>query len=148
MEEQLFPQFEKLFWNFSRNMSNIWNEIFEKRFPGSQSYILYVLDQSGPKKMSELADSICLTPGAVTVASDKLIKQGYIERIRNEEDRRIVYVNITTKGKEILHEMRSEGKEVMRAVFSHLSEADLKRVVEIFEQAVENLNNHRKEKSE
>lgn len=126
-------------------MSYIWKEVFEQRFPGSQSYILFVLERSGPKRMSELADSIHLTPGAVTIATDKLICQGYIERIRNKEDRRVVYVKITDKGGETLREMRNEGKKAMRAVFNHLSQTDLEHLITVFEQAVHNLDLLRKE---
>ncbi|MFD0960023.1 MarR family winged helix-turn-helix transcriptional regulator [Paenibacillus chungangensis] len=144
MNEKLFSQFEMSFWQLSRNMGYVWNEIFEKRLPGSQSYILYVLEQGGPKRMSELADSICLTPGAVTVASDKLMNQGFIERIRDEADRRIVHVKITEKGEEALKEMRSEGKDVMRQVFYHLSEPELECLVDVFEEANHNLKRIRK----
>ncbi|MEK4425047.1 MarR family winged helix-turn-helix transcriptional regulator [Solibacillus sp. FSL K6-1523] len=144
-DEELFTRFEKLYWHLNRNMSYVWKDIFEQRFPGSQSHILFVLERSGPLKMSELADSLNLTPGAVTVASDKLICQGYIERTRNEEDRRVVYLKLTDKAGESLKTVRDEGRIAMRTVFSHLSETDLDHIVHVFEQAASNLNNIRKE---
>ncbi|MBY0121554.1 MarR family winged helix-turn-helix transcriptional regulator [Bacillus sp. S/N-304-OC-R1] len=141
----LFFQFEHLFWDVSRNMGYIWKQIFENSFPGSQSYIMFKLEQSGRMRMSKLADSLHLTPGAVTIASDKLIDQGYIIRIRDDKDRRVVYLELTQDGKEALNELRNGGRQIMRSVFNGLSEADLQRLIEIFERATANLNIAREE---
>ncbi|MHA0856953.1 MarR family winged helix-turn-helix transcriptional regulator [Paenibacillus sp. CMAA1364] len=145
MDEELFTQFDKLYWQLNRSMSYVWKRIFEQQFPGSQSYILFHLERSGPMKMSELAESLHLTAGAVTVSSDKLINQGYIERIRNEDDRRVVYLKLTSKAEDSMKVMREDGKGTMRSVFSHVSDAELEHLVNVFEQAVNNLSNIRKE---
>lgn len=135
----------RLYWDLSRDMSYFWKEIFTRRFPGSQSTILFLLERNGRKRMSELADSLHLTPGAVTTASDKLIENGFIARIRDEQDRRVVYLEMTDKGKKALTELQNEGRKAMKAVFSDLSEADLEFLIRTFEQASHNINNIRKE---
>lgn len=142
--EKTFSQFEKLYWKLSKNMSYIWKGIFEQRFPGSQSHLLFLLERSGPKKMSELADSLHLTPGAVTIASEKLIDNGYIARIRDEKDRRVVFLEMTIKGREALAEVQNEGRKAMKLVFSHLSETDVDFLIGTFEQAVKNIDDLRK----
>lgn len=144
-DKNLFFHFEELFWDVSRKMGYIWKQIFEASFPGSQSYIMFKLEQSGRMRMSELADSLHLTPGAVTIASDKLIDHGYITRIRDDKDRRVVYLDMTSDGKEALNKLRNSGRQIMKNVFSELSEADLQRLIEIFEGAAVNLNIYREE---
>lgn len=54
--QDIFSQFEELFWQVSREMSYKWNEIFDTQFPGSQSYILFTLKRKGKKRMPELAE--------------------------------------------------------------------------------------------
>jgi DNA-binding MarR family transcriptional regulator len=49
--------------------------------------------------MSETAARLEITTGTLTVAVDKLVKKGYVERLRDEADRRIVRVCLTRKGK-------------------------------------------------
>lgn len=136
-----FPEFEKLFWKLSREMGYLWKRIYEQTFPGSQSHILFLLERNGTKRMSELADALHLTPGAVTTASDRLIDHGYIDRIRDEKDRRVIYLELTQKGKETLNELQNEGRRIMRLVFNDISETDLKMMNYIFEQATINLDN-------
>lgn len=138
-------KFMRLYWNLSRNMSYIWKEIFARRFPGSQSDILFLLGRYGRKRMSEIADSLLLTPGAVTTASDKLITNGYIARFRDEKDRRVVYLEMTDKGRDTLTELQNEGRKAMKSVFSHLSESELDLLIKIFEQASVNVKNIQKE---
>lgn len=97
----------------------------ERQFPGSQSHILFLLERDSSTRMSTLADLLHLTPGAVTTAADKLILNEYIARSRDAKDRRVIHLEITYKGKEILRELQEEGREAMQSVFSHLSEVDL-----------------------
>lgn len=49
--------------------------------------------------MSETAAALEITTGTLTVAVDKLVKKGYVERLRDESDRRVVRVRLTRKGK-------------------------------------------------
>lgn len=93
--------------------------------------------------MSELSDSLYLTPGAVTLASNKLNEWGYITRIQDEMDRRVVYLDITQQGKDTLEALRNRGREAMNEVFHHISEEDMDRLIHIFEQASENIKNVR-----
>ncbi|NME81632.1 MarR family transcriptional regulator [Clostridium sp. SM-530-WT-3G] len=51
------------------------------------------------KTMSEIAQQLNVTLGTLTTGINKLIKKGYVERNRTEEDRRIVLVRLTEKGK-------------------------------------------------
>ena len=86
-------------------------------------------------RMSELADALQLTAGAVTSASDKLIERGYVERLRDEKDRRVVYLEITDKGRETMAELRKRGRQTMKTVFAHLTEEELQQFIDTFEKA-------------
>lgn len=144
-ENELFPRFEELFWNVTRNMGQVWKKIFEEHFPGSQSHLVFMLERRGPLRMSVIAEALQLTAGAVTSASDKLIERGYVMRERDDKDRRVVYLNITEKGRDTMKELRMQGRETMKQVFSHLSENDLRQFIELFEVASGKVTEIRKE---
>ncbi len=48
--------------------------------------------------MSEIAQKLKITSGTLTTCVNKLIKKGYVERKRIEEDRRVVLIKLTEKG--------------------------------------------------
>lgn len=51
------------------------------------------------RTMSEAAQKLKITVSTLTTAINKLIKKGYVERKRIEEDRRVVLVKLTKRGK-------------------------------------------------
>lgn len=63
---------------------------------------MHALDAIGPydaRTMTETAQILGITVGTLTVAIDRLVKKGYVERHRDEEDRRVVRISLTREGK-------------------------------------------------
>ena len=52
-----------------------------------------------PRTMSEVANQLDITVGTLTTAINNLVKKEYVERKRIEEDRRVVLIQLTKKGK-------------------------------------------------
>ena len=52
-----------------------------------------------PRSMSEVANDLQITVGTLTAAINNLVKKEYVQRKRIEEDRRIVQIQLTKKGK-------------------------------------------------
>jgi len=63
---------------------------------------LHTLEAIGPyeaRAMSETASRLGITTGTLTVAIDRLVRKGYVERNRDTKDRRVVRINLTRRGK-------------------------------------------------
>lgn len=65
----------------------------------TEMHTIEVIGMYGSKTMSEIASQLDITTGTLTPMVDKLIKKNYLERKRSETDRRLVYVNLTRKGR-------------------------------------------------
>lgn len=65
----------------------------------TEMHTIEVVGMYGSKTMSEIASQLDITTGTLTSMVDKLIKKNYLERKRSETDRRLVYVNLTRKGR-------------------------------------------------
>jgi DNA-binding MarR family transcriptional regulator len=72
------------------------------RFTHAQFRVLVLTAQRESWRMSDLAHRMALSPGSLTLMMDRLIEDGLISRGRSEQDRRVVIVQITEKGREIL----------------------------------------------
>ncbi|MFJ6209690.1 MarR family transcriptional regulator [Lysinibacillus sp. NPDC092081] len=64
----------------------------------NQLILLLQLKINGGMKATEIAESFSVTPGAVTSMCDKLEKLELVERIREQEDRRVVKMILTNNG--------------------------------------------------
>ncbi len=51
------------------------------------------------KTMGEIAKRLGITVGTLTVAINHLVKKGYVQRFRTQDDRRVVKVGLTKKGR-------------------------------------------------
>ena len=52
--------------------------------------------------MSALAKRLMVTQGTLTVSTSKLVKKGYVERVKDEKDKRIVRLHLTDKASAVL----------------------------------------------
>jgi DNA-binding MarR family transcriptional regulator len=64
-----------------------------------QLNVLDILLQHAPMKPSELLQYLATTPAAITTLLDRMERNELIERSRDNQDRRIVWVTVTEKGK-------------------------------------------------
>lgn len=67
---------------------------------------VHTIDIIGKSRLvtpSDIAKELMVTLGTVTTALNKLESKGYIIRTRSQEDRRVVYLSLTKKGRVIYH---------------------------------------------
>ena len=100
------------------------------------------LDRS--RTMGEIAHDLRITVGTLTTAITKLIKKGYVERKRIEEDRRVVLVNLTSKGEEVYKVHQVFHEEMITSMLGNFSDEE-EYILAI---ALEKLNNFFEEKYE
>src|SRR5437868_2666915 len=61
----------------------------------------------------------------VTRLVDRLAKRGLVKRIRSQTDRRVVEVEITAKGRDLLDELDPHARHMPRALLGHLKPTQL-----------------------
>ena len=61
---------------------------------------------------SKVSKELMVTLGTVTTSLNNLERKGYIERIRSEQDRRVVYLHLTKKGR-LLHRLHKRFHKAM-----------------------------------
>ena len=76
------------------------------------------------KPMSEIAQILKITVGTLTTAINKLIKKEYVQRKRIEEDRRVVLISLTKKGKLAYRLHEKFHKDMVNTAINGLSEKE------------------------
>lgn len=97
--------YEKINYILVNLINEIWDlegkAIITEEFKDITNNDMHVIEAIGPgegNNMSTLAKKLNITVGSLTTAMNNLVKKGYVERYRSEEDRRVVYVKLTEKG--------------------------------------------------
>ncbi|MEY8320067.1 MarR family transcriptional regulator [Lachnospiraceae bacterium 46-61] len=76
------------------------------------------------KSMSEVAKSLQITVGTLTVAINNLVKKEYVERFRCQSDKRVVLIKLTKKGKLLYRIHEQFHKNVVKAIISGLTKQE------------------------
>lgn len=90
-----------------------------------------VLRLRGPQPQRDIARYLLKTGGNVTVVVDNLEKQGFVARIRDTEDRRLVYVKLTPAGEEFFDRVYPGHLLRIRQAMSGLNNAQLDQLFDL-----------------
>jgi len=101
--------------------------------------ILRQISLLGEQRLSDLAEQLDLSSGAITAQCDKLEEGGYAERIRYKEDRRTIYLNITEQGIGLLERYHNIGQLNMELIFRGFSQDEVTQQLRIFRKLIENV---------
>ena len=101
----------------------------------TEVHILEAIEKSESNMMSAIAKRLMVTQGTLTVSTSKLVKKGYVERVRDERDKRIVRLKLTERAENILEIHNRFHEEMIERL---LNELELDEEVELI-QSLRNL---------
>ena len=113
--------------------------IITKEFQDISNNDMHIIEAIGideSKNMSMVAKMVSVTVGTLTIAINSLVKKGYVNRMRGEQDRRVVYISLTEKGKIAYRHHEEFHRQMIDAIINGLSEDETKILVK----ALSNLN--------
>lgn len=98
----------------------------------SQYNILRILRGAGkPLPILEIASrTVAVVPG-ITGLIDRLEQAGFVNRLRCEKDRRVIYVALTDEGLTILAALDEPLAALHRKLLGHLSKAELREMIRL-----------------
>jgi len=99
-------------------------------------------------KVSDLSTRLKITPAAVTHMINSLEEGGYIERLPDPKDRRVVLVSPTEKSLGIMEEMQAEHLEFSQGLVAFLGEQDSKEFIRLLKTSFEYLSERREKSGE
>lgn len=105
-------------------------------------HVIEAIGTGEAKNMSTVAKALAVTTGTLTISVNGLVKKGFVDRVRSEEDRRVVLVSLTEKGRSAFLQHQEFHREMIEEVGAQLSQQE--KV--ILEKALSNLNRFFREK--
>ncbi len=95
---------------------------------------ILVIGKGGDRnKMSDIANKLGVSMGTPTVTVDRLIKKGYVERDRDEEDRRQVIVKLSEKGNSAFEDILKMKNDIVERLFSVMEHEELAALISTLE---------------
>ncbi len=99
-------------------------EFYKLKITMPQFFVMDILNHNGETKMTDLAGSVNVTTAAMTGIVDRLVRDGYLIRVNDPEDRRIIKVKLTSKGNSVVRNITEKRKELTIKMFGVISQED------------------------
>ena len=95
-------------------------------------FVLRQLSSNEKPTMSELGRSISMDLSTLTRTVDKLVKKEFVARKRDPEDRRMVRVALTAKGRRIISRFEEARKKHIESILRQMTSPERRDLLNIF----------------
>jgi DNA-binding MarR family transcriptional regulator len=99
-----------------------------------QILVVYALLEMGTSTMGGLSKRLRTSQGVVSRTVDRLVEKGMVDRRRDEEDRRVVFVTLSAEGMRFATRMISYHSEKLTTQLEQVPADDRERFLEFLKQ--------------
>lgn len=103
----------------------------------NEVHILESIQKASDNSMSHIAKRLMVTQGTLTTNVAKLVTKGYVERLRDPDDKRVVRLNITEKAEEVLKVHEDFHREMIDKTIGDLGLDENKVLIQSLENILE-----------
>jgi DNA-binding MarR family transcriptional regulator len=127
--ENVSDELLKLFKSIKKSIRRNFEEQFkELNLTAPQGRLVSILAHKGSMKISDISKCMGLSNSTVSSIIDRLEKQGYVQRIKNEKDKRIVMVDLTSAFKKIAEDKFKAGGANLDAIIHTANEDEIEKI--------------------
>jgi len=96
---------------------------------GVQLMTLHFVKHNDNCKTSDIANFLSVSPPDATRIVETLVKKGFVERINDEKDRRIIRLRTTENGKKVFEIIRQELTSSFSKILEKMNKQDAKALL-------------------
>jgi DNA-binding MarR family transcriptional regulator len=97
----------------------------------SQINVLAFLESRKNARMKDIGDELGIKASSVTHLVDKLIKEELVERFHIPDDRRVIEVNLSEKGKALLGELKKGSNKYWKKILEKFDETECEELLRL-----------------
>jgi DNA-binding MarR family transcriptional regulator len=127
-------RFEAALWTIARRLGPEITAHTDLKLTGQQFFMLYFISKKGQCKVTDLAENMEVKPSAITVMIDRLIAQEVVKRRHDDKDRRVVLIEMTDRGHEVLQQIHSLRRQIIGSYLTDIDPDKLAVFLDVFEQ--------------
>lgn len=129
----IFDRYIDIFLHGTKSISTLMSMQLIEELSLEQFSLVRMIYLHGPIRASELADQLLVHKSAITVKVDKLEKKGLIERHRDQEDRRSVFLSLTEQGTEMYEMLDSKINEFVEGIVQDIPSEEMESFLNVYE---------------
>jgi DNA-binding MarR family transcriptional regulator len=124
LKNNLEDQLIKNFYNFYYLIETILKVKTKDSLSLKESYLLLTVDKLISKKentVSNIANELKITIPAASLSISTLVKKNYLQRVHDENDRRVYLITITEKSRLVLDAQEGFRRRILQDIISQMN---------------------------
>lgn len=121
------------------------NELKKSQFKDltiKEMHAIDVISMYNHQTVSQIARQLHVSPGTMTATTDRLVRKGYAQRFRDEEDRRVIRIGLTHKGRVLYRAHRAFHNMMVDGFLKDMDDEELKVVHKAMQNLEDFLQEH------
>ncbi len=95
----------------------------------AQFSVLFYLRRRDNSSVTDVAKYLKISKPNMTPILDALIKKGYLQRNRDEKDRRVIRLNLTVSGRAFYDDLKAANTHIVEEMFVDYTEEELEQII-------------------
>jgi DNA-binding MarR family transcriptional regulator len=126
--------------NTSKQMDNYFNErLIQLGSTRVQWIALYYIGKYGSISQVNLAKKMNIKSSTMVRLIDRMERDGYVKRMKNSNDRRVTYLELTDCGVSLRKRLLPEGEKAIEVFCMNVSDEELKVVINVMNKIMANI---------
>jgi len=100
---------------------------------------IYYLEKYQEMSQKELGQKMNIQASSVARLIDRMERDGYVQRVRNVSDRRVIHLSLTPKGEEFNKKLIPEGEKMSRIFSNNITEDEMTVFLQVLKKMEKNL---------
>ncbi|QQE76048.1 MarR family winged helix-turn-helix transcriptional regulator [Brevibacillus composti] len=118
-------ELDQAFVDMARYFISHWLLEEDEMISPKQFILLRVLYDKEKSTVSDLATMLRQSNSATTIALNRLVKAGYVNRVRDEQDRRVVWVTVSDKAIPLIERLLCKRRDLMTRLLKSLTDEEV-----------------------
>ncbi|MDF0728105.1 MarR family transcriptional regulator [Cytobacillus sp. S13-E01] len=146
--KDLVDRYIEVSFSVNKKAESLVKEQIGSDLTNDQHYTLRYMNRVGTCTSSELAEVFDVKKSAITAIINRMWEKGLIQRTRDENDRRVVYLTLTNKGNELFKQTEQRVHNLVESLITRFDSKEIQQFIETFEKLNQVLLENKDDKAE
>ncbi|EES74998.1 transcriptional regulator, MarR family [Paenibacillus sp. oral taxon 786 str. D14] len=130
---QLIERYLAAYFEVTKRLNGQIRDMIQEDVTMEQFQILKYIASRGRCTSTELADTFGVGKSSITAMTTRMVDKGVLQRTRDEEDRRVVYLTMTEQGERNYAIVQEQIMSTVSKYLVHFSAEEVEGVISAFE---------------
>lgn len=131
--QELINRYEEVLFMVGKKVISLIKARIGDDLTMDQHLVMRYIQNIGPATSSQLAEAFFVKKSAITAIMNRLVDKGYIERLPDEQDRRVIYLTLTAEGRAVFAKSEQDIQATVEKYLFQLDEDEIEAFLQTYE---------------